>query len=331
MRPLVSVIINNFNYGRFLGQAIRSVLNQDYPAESIELIVVDDGSTDDSPAVIESFGKSLRAVFQEHQGQAMALNRGLEIARGGMVCFLDSDDWWHREKIEQVMGRFSQDRSLGMVQHRMQEVNQEGKPRPHPFPTVSPTYHLADFLKGKTFFTGTSGLSFTAEAIRKLLPIPAELFFCADEYLYTHILFVASVGNLDEVLGFRRVHGQNQYARLHLHPGRLENHLKVRRILHRELDLRLKKQGVSLSPETARSARVEELQEELLLHRYRGEWEEAFRCLRQIREMLSGGYKLFKSTTLLLAIFSPWMYVKLYGGYSRLSWLATLRRKALPE
>src|SRR6185295_5604355 len=88
--PLVSIIVNNYNYGRFLGEAIQSALSQTYP--NIEVIVVDDGSTDDSSEVIANFGGSIKTRFKQNGGQTSALNAGLRMSRGDIVCFLDADD-----------------------------------------------------------------------------------------------------------------------------------------------------------------------------------------------------------------------------------------------
>ncbi len=73
-KPLVSILINNYNYGRFLSKAIDSALNQEY--QNIEVIVVDDGSTDDSRKIIESYGERIKPVLKENGGQASAFNAG---------------------------------------------------------------------------------------------------------------------------------------------------------------------------------------------------------------------------------------------------------------
>src|SRR5215212_8459413 len=99
--PLASVIINNFNYGRFLREAIDSALAQDYPAT--EVVVVDDGSTDDSRAVIESYRDRVRAVFKENGGQGSAYNAGVPVSRGEYVCMLDADDTLDPTAIRQAM------------------------------------------------------------------------------------------------------------------------------------------------------------------------------------------------------------------------------------
>ena len=91
--PLITVIIGNYNYAHFLEQAIRSVLDQTY--ENVQLIVVDDGSTDHSRDIIHSFGDAVQAIFQENAGQGAAFNAGLALAQGDIICFLDSDDFYY--------------------------------------------------------------------------------------------------------------------------------------------------------------------------------------------------------------------------------------------
>src|SRR5882757_8265902 len=102
---LVSVIINNYNYGRFLGAAIGSALDQDHPA--VEVVVVDDGSTDDSRAIIAGYGDRLVAVLKHNGGQGSAFNAGVAASRGEILCFLDADDWFLPGKLRRVVEVFS--------------------------------------------------------------------------------------------------------------------------------------------------------------------------------------------------------------------------------
>ncbi len=95
--PLVSVVIPTFNRQRIIGAAIQSALGQTYPR--MEVIVVDDGSTDDTGAVLRSFGEAIRVIRQENAGPSAARNRGVECAAGEIIAFLDSDDAWHPTKV----------------------------------------------------------------------------------------------------------------------------------------------------------------------------------------------------------------------------------------
>lgn len=96
--PTVSVVIPTYNRARWLGDAIRSVMGQTH--RPLEVLVVDDGSTDDTPAVCAEFGPPVRHIPQEHAGAAVARNRGLKEARGEYIAFLDSDDLWEPLKLE---------------------------------------------------------------------------------------------------------------------------------------------------------------------------------------------------------------------------------------
>jgi glycosyltransferase involved in cell wall biosynthesis len=97
MSPIVSVVIPCFNYGRFLRDAVASVRSQTFAEH--EIIVVDDGSTDDTEDVARELGAAIRYLCQSNQGPAAARNTGIAAARGRYIGFLDADDMWHPEKL----------------------------------------------------------------------------------------------------------------------------------------------------------------------------------------------------------------------------------------
>ena len=110
----ISVIIPVYNYDRYLAEAVESVLNQTY--RNIEVIVVDDGSTDQSGAVARSFAsRGVRYCQQVHAGIGSTRNKGVELAQGDFIAFLDADDRWPLEKIERQLQAFENDESLEMV------------------------------------------------------------------------------------------------------------------------------------------------------------------------------------------------------------------------
>lgn len=90
--PLISVVIPCYNYGRFLSEAVHSVLRQQKDGLAVEVIVVDDGSTDDTSAVAQGLGSSICCIHQENQGLSAARNTGMRAARGDFLVFLDADD-----------------------------------------------------------------------------------------------------------------------------------------------------------------------------------------------------------------------------------------------
>ena len=103
--PLVSVIIPNYNYANYIVDSIESVINQSY--RNVEIIVVDDGSTDNSVEVIEKYGKSVTLIQKKNSGVSAARNYGMRVAKGDFICFLDSDDSWDPEKIKLQISKFT--------------------------------------------------------------------------------------------------------------------------------------------------------------------------------------------------------------------------------
>jgi glycosyltransferase involved in cell wall biosynthesis len=97
-QPTVTVVTPCYNGSPFLRETLESVLGQTYPVK--EIIVIDDGSTDDSAAIAESFGPPVRVIRQENQGESVARNRGIEEAHGDWIAFLDADDLWKPHKLE---------------------------------------------------------------------------------------------------------------------------------------------------------------------------------------------------------------------------------------
>ncbi|MCC7485126.1 MAG: glycosyltransferase family 2 protein [Burkholderiales bacterium] len=108
-RPSFSIVISNYNYGRYVGAAIGSCLAQEYPADLVEVIVVDDGSTDESRATLERYAADprVRLAFQPNRGQGAAFAAGVELARGDFVCLLDADDFYRPQKLDRVARRLA--------------------------------------------------------------------------------------------------------------------------------------------------------------------------------------------------------------------------------
>ena len=123
--PRVSVVIPSYNYGRYLAAAIESVLAQTY--SNVEVIVVDDGSTDDSAEVLRRYGDRLRCLRQPNGGVSAARNHGIRESSGEFIAFLDADDLWHPEKLERQLPLFKNPR-VGMVHCGVQYVDAEGRP-----------------------------------------------------------------------------------------------------------------------------------------------------------------------------------------------------------
>ena len=112
-KPLVSVVVPNYNYSVYLPDCLNSILNQSY--QNIEIILVDDGSSDNSVAIGKSFGERVTVVIQEHQGVNAARNLGIKVARGAYLAFCDSDDVWLPEKIKLQVDFLETNGNFGLV------------------------------------------------------------------------------------------------------------------------------------------------------------------------------------------------------------------------
>ncbi|NQV01642.1 MAG: glycosyltransferase [Bacteroidia bacterium] len=123
--PLVSIIIPVYNGENFIAEAVQCVLNQDY--YPLEVIVVDDGSTDRSGNIIAQFGNQVNYIFQENAGPANARNKGLAAATGQFIGFLDADDLWPENRIREALSVLSQHPDLGFVQGFTKQVFSQGK------------------------------------------------------------------------------------------------------------------------------------------------------------------------------------------------------------
>src|SRR3954463_15706064 len=126
-KPLVSVLIDTYNHERFIEQAIVSVLEQDFPRDDREIIVVDDGSTDGTPEIVSKFGPGLRLLRKANGGQASAFNAGIPECKGEIVAFLDGDDWWAVPKLAAVANALASDSNVGLVGHGITEVYSDGR------------------------------------------------------------------------------------------------------------------------------------------------------------------------------------------------------------
>lgn len=213
----VDIVIDNYNYGRFVADAIESALAQTHP--NVNVIVVDDGSTDDSREVIARYGAGLDVVLKENGGQASALNAGFARCDGDAVIFLDSDDVLRPDAAALVARAFAAEPQAVKVQYRMAVIDENGRATGN----VQPLEHLplptGDVRQAELTFPfdlvwmGMSGNAFRSSALRRLLPIPErEDGLGADWYLVHLAPLLGHVVSLEDVAGGYRIHGDNMYA-----------------------------------------------------------------------------------------------------------------------
>jgi glycosyltransferase involved in cell wall biosynthesis len=126
-KPLVSVVIASYNMAAYLPLTVKSVLDQVY--RNIEVIIIDDGSTDGTKEAVRPYldDPRVKYLFQENKGQAAAKNYGIRESRGEYVAFLDGDDMWVSEKLEQQMPLFLHSKDVGVVYSRVLYIDETGK------------------------------------------------------------------------------------------------------------------------------------------------------------------------------------------------------------
>ena len=218
--PRVSIVVDNYNYARFLTGAIESALAQTY--ENCEVIVVDDGSTDDSRDVIASFGDRVRSVLKRNGGQASAFNAGYRESRGDMVAFLDADDRLHPRAMDVVVSKWQDDASK--AHFLLQTIDGEGGSLgPYAVPGALGEAEVP-LARGDVWpvlvsfgyypTVPASGNVYARRLLEEVLPIPEEDFrICADSYLDTFAAALGQIVAIDETLGCYRIHDANLFYR----------------------------------------------------------------------------------------------------------------------
>ncbi len=218
--PFLSIIVNNYNYSNFLRQAIDSCLAQCY--EHFEVIVVDDGSVDNSPEIIRSYDDRIIPVFKSNGGQASAINAGFAASRGEIIVLLDADDYLFEDALSIIAAAWRSDNldpETVQMQCRLNLVDPDGELIDlHPAPEI--TFDQGDVRsllcqRGRYSTTVTSGINFHRRVLTEILPIPeADFQISADGYLVTVAPFYGAVGSVETAIGARRKHQNNFWAPL---------------------------------------------------------------------------------------------------------------------
>jgi glycosyltransferase involved in cell wall biosynthesis len=210
----LSVIIANYNYAEYVGLAIESALAIDWP--DVEVIVVDDGSTDESRQVIERFGDRIVAIFQPNAGQIAARNVGFERSRGDAVILLDSDDFLH-PSIMRAAARVWHS-GVSKVQFRMRVIDAEGRPSGALFPQYTAEAAVPAKVRRWALATGSyptppcSGNLFSRACLEAIFPLDESCGKAPDTCCIAAAPFLGDVVTIDEPLVDYRVHGRNDGA-----------------------------------------------------------------------------------------------------------------------
>src|SRR6202521_5030027 len=248
-KPCVSVLIDTYNHERFIEQAITSVLDQDMSVADVEIIVLDDGSTDRTPEIVRKFEPRVRLLRKPNGGQASAFNAGIPECRGEIIAFLDGDDWWAPGKLRRVVEAMERDPEVGIIGHGVTEAFPDGRRHTELLREVSrfrlDSVEAARIFRVRKNFLGTSRMTIRARLIPLLLPVPQDLWFEADEYLFTLAAASATALVLPEALTFYRIHDANLFQVSGFNEESMRRKQSVLACLARELSQRLRDLGVA--------------------------------------------------------------------------------------
>jgi glycosyltransferase involved in cell wall biosynthesis len=314
--PLFSVVIDNYNYGCYLEEAIDSVLNQTFPQNEIEIIVVDDGSTDDSSERLKKYRGKVTCIFKKNGGQASALNVGIANAKGAIISFLDADDYWHPMKLQCVFEEFQGSQALAFVYHYMDVVNNQREMIDrYIFPSPlsekgarSGERYLQRYLKGVLpFFSPTSGMTVRADCLKNAVPIPEEFRIAADIYLHYILPFYAKeLSLIKKPLGYYRMHGGNLYGSNVLTAEKVKREMRTMSLV-----------GPHVAEHSRRLAyddhlirlRLESVGEiyKIFLHNFQGEKIKAMRMALCFNKFLPGDAMSYKLTRKMISFISAFI------------------------
>jgi glycosyltransferase involved in cell wall biosynthesis len=229
--PFVSILINNYNYGRFLGEAIRSALAQSYLNR--EIVVVDDGSTDGSLQIAQSFGDQIRLIAKQNGGQASAFNAGFAASRGPIICLLDADDVFLPGKLERIVEVFRQNPESDWCFENLKlcrDSQSERRPRDRCFAAgkIDARQSMLEGIFPRNIESASSGLSFRRELLARILPMPhAKSILLCDDYIKAACYALSPGIALDEELSLQRVHEANLYTNTAIRDRRVTGQMNL--------------------------------------------------------------------------------------------------------
>jgi glycosyltransferase involved in cell wall biosynthesis len=216
MKPLITALVDTYNHERYIEQALVSVLDQGLSPAELEIVVVDDGSTDKTPDIIQKFTPRVKHVRKQNGGQASAFNVGFSEAHGEAVAILDGDDWWAKAKLAAVTDALENHPEIAAVGHGYYEFHEgTGETQAR----VPERQMYLDLKNREAAYAATQAWHFFlmgALAVRRkvwdaIAPLPEELGFMADTPIQAAAMAMGTL-ILREPLFYYRHHPQNLFA-----------------------------------------------------------------------------------------------------------------------
>lgn len=215
--PLVSIVTPCYNAASYIAETIESVLAQSY--EHWEMVICDDGSTDDSASLIESYAGNdnrIRLIKQANSGAAAASNAAYSACEGDIIAFLDADDLFDTNKLAICLEALQKRPDCGFLTHRLRGINNEGKENGIVIPGVPKLVdgwfapYLFDKIPNRGSAAPSAGNLVRREVMEKIMPIPVECQRTQDAYVLTCAMLLTPAIGLEKMLGSYRIHPGGQ-------------------------------------------------------------------------------------------------------------------------
>jgi glycosyltransferase involved in cell wall biosynthesis len=302
MKPLVTALIDTYNQERYVEQALVSVIEQGLSPSELEIVVVDDGSTDNTPSIVQKFLPRVKYLRKTNGGQASAFNAGSAEAQGEIVAILDGDDWWAEKKLATVVDALEKNPEVAAVGHGYYEFHEETKEARVCVPPERTLVNMATPEATRAAFQAWPFLLVGALTVRRrvlewIMPIPEEMRFMADSAIQAAALVMGALV-LEEPLFYYRYHSQNLYAIGPKDAGSLRHKYEMAELVYGGVYRKLIELGV---PEESVSILLSGVLVEAKrsrLSRFGGSRLEAFHTEMQAFHATfknpSAGYRLFK-------------------------------------
>jgi glycosyltransferase involved in cell wall biosynthesis len=214
---LVSIIIPAYNIEKLISETIKSVVNQTHT--NVELIVVDDGSTDNTSKIVEAFcnqDSRIKLIQQKNQGVSAARNNGFEISKGRYIAYLDGDDLWEPGILQVLIEKIDSDTTLGLAHADGQQIN-ESSQKINAFYPGKEGYLLENLLlEGGGGVNCISGAVIKREVIETVGGFDVELANGEDHELSYRIAQKYKIGSVSHVKWYYRIHSGNAHTKIEL-------------------------------------------------------------------------------------------------------------------
>ena len=242
--PLVSCVVIAYNYEKYVRNAVDSVLAQTgFQPGDVEIIVVDDGSTDSTPGILASYGDRIRVIHQKNQGPSVAMETGIAAARGAYIAFLDADDEWTPERLRITLDHLAAHPQVGLVHSDMSIMDGAGKPMRATSLSLPANQPQTGRILGALLIGNQvtrSAITVRADLARAAEQAPAWAW-CSDWWLAVQIAGQHDITALPVPLVRYRSHGENYNGLINRSAEKTrrleERDVRVRRLLLRSVDL----------------------------------------------------------------------------------------------